>query len=852
MSLVTLGNSTTYLAMTDKYIPKVEFRIPISATNQFLKMLHYLIESILEFGGSIARNADFVVSVSRDMPYVDIPGKYPWFKDLPIKFRWIDEALFSELEYDGTGLDRFYVKSTADIVIMCDADILVTGCLDEIILKSFNEQKQFGFIGHYTPFCHHIDNHKSNKNWWDEVYKVAELPEPELSQSYTGYTELPENHKSDQSKSCPYYYNYGFIISPTIYVDKIALTYKQEIINVDSVLDTVYKSQIANSLSYSRHSVPSGTLSLNYNYPLHLNEDEFREENHSINEGNSAHDIKIFHYLGEGEFNKNDFLSSSSLNEALFRTNLSDSGTIFQQKLKTIHLNVEKKKSESCANLKLVIISGPRRSGTTLLNAICCSDQRANELGQEAQVLTRLVEAYKWAKTNFDSFGLSYFESKEALKRQYRELVNNFVRAMASHATHSYVLILKNPEFALVQTELGELLPDACYLSIFRNPKDQICSELEVIGRRNQKKIYATRELISSLCNSYNEYARPILDASKLRPGSIHFINYEDLVTDFTSSLSSINLFCGLHLNISPNECWERTSAHAGLHATPSASKKFGRPISKSSIGRFEAELPLAEQDFIDDFVCNNLPELYNSHDTLAPNNIGKKAMLNSLIVPDKYNRNAETVTAQGVENTGRLLIDLAMREMGLSTLRNADILDIGCGVRFTQTLINHSIPFSSYTGVEVDSTIVDFLQENVESKDQRFRFVHCDIYNGLYNTNGKIVLPLLDRLPVKGNYDVIWLFSVFTHLNIEDAKAMLRLLRKEIKPSGHLLFSVFIDQELDGFEDRLPETPLVNAYYGLKTMNDLIEGNGWRIERFQKRDYQLPIVDYYVCSPDS
>ncbi len=60
---------------------------------------------------------------------------------------------------------------------------------------------------------------------------------------------------------------------------------------------------------------------------------------------------------------------------------------------------------------------------------------------------------------------------------------------------------------------------------------------------------------------------------------------------------------------------------------------------------------------------------------------------------------------------------------MGRPDLGGRDLLDVGCGVRFTQTLINRSLAFRSYAGIEVSLPIVQWLKENVESRDERFRF---------------------------------------------------------------------------------------------------------------------------------
>ena len=46
-----------------------------------------------------------------------------------------------------------------------------------------------------------------------------------------------------------------------------------------------------------------------------------------------------------------------------------------------------------------------------------------------------------------------------------------------------------------------------------------------------------------------------------------------------------------------------------------------------------------------------------------------------------------------------------------------------------------------------------------------------------------------------EGAFDVITLFSVFTHLAPHDYVAMLRVLRRHVAPDGRLLYSLFIDE---------------------------------------------------------
>jgi SAM-dependent methyltransferase len=223
--------------------------------------------------------------------------------------------------------------------------------------------------------------------------------------------------------------------------------------------------------------------------------------------------------------------------------------------------------------------------------------------------------------------------------------------------------------------------------------------------------------------------------------------------------------------------------------------------------------------------------------------------MLTRLEVPKHLHRNSPRAVAAGYEHSGETLIKLATRLAGIADLRDIDVLDVGCGVRHVMTIINRGIQIKSYTGVEVSKRIVDFLKESVEAHDRRFRFFHWNVRNEMYNPNGGS-LQGQDALPASARFDLIWLFSVFTHLHPADSETMLRLLRRHVRENGRLFFSAFIDEELDGFEDRVKELPLQKAYYGRRFMESLITNCGWKIEYFGVRDPDHFIQHHYLCSP--
>jgi SAM-dependent methyltransferase len=173
---------------------------------------------------------------------------------------------------------------------------------------------------------------------------------------------------------------------------------------------------------------------------------------------------------------------------------------------------------------------------------------------------------------------------------------------------------------------------------------------------------------------------------------------------------------------------------------------------------------------------------------------------------------------------------------------------------------------------------MIDFLQSSVD--DERFEFHHVDLHNELYNPGGER-LTASTRLPVaREAFDLICLFSVFTHLAPDDFNAMLHVLREHVRPDGHLFFSLFVNEETEGghgfvdsmvravrdrpelverrrttgtetprFRDVFPAHPLRVALYSEDYARELMEGTGWRPVKLLPPDRY--IQHSFLCVPD-
>lgn len=223
--------------------------------------------------------------------------------------------------------------------------------------------------------------------------------------------------------------------------------------------------------------------------------------------------------------------------------------------------------------------------------------------------------------------------------------------------------------------------------------------------------------------------------------------------------------------------------------------------------------------------------------------------MKQHLVLPKHLQINSPKVKRAGYENSAEKIFALVLQRLGWESFADKDILDVGCGSRFTLAIINRRIPVKSYTGIEINRQIVDFFKLEVEPDDKRFHYAHWNVRNAMYNPGG-IPMTQFAELPVRGDFDLIWLFSVFTHLNPDDALALLKLMRRKIRPGGRLFFTAHTSREVETFEDKISDKPLLRAFYHPDYLASLICDAGWNVDSFHAKQGESFVKSHFVCSP--
>jgi SAM-dependent methyltransferase len=141
-----------------------------------------------------------------------------------------------------------------------------------------------------------------------------------------------------------------------------------------------------------------------------------------------------------------------------------------------------------------------------------------------------------------------------------------------------------------------------------------------------------------------------------------------------------------------------------------------------------------------------------------------------------------EAFVAVGDELAGSL-----EREAGLRA--DSRLLDIGCGYgRLAHALLRRGFR-GRYLGIDVLEPQVRWCAANLGRDRVEFRRV--DIRNERYNPTGRRGVEEIDLGGER--FDVVALFSVFTHMWPEDVTAYLRLVASALAPGGRALATFFL-----------------------------------------------------------
>jgi len=266
---------------------------------------------------------------------------------------------------------------------------------------------------------------------------------------------------------------------------------------------------------------------------------------------------------------------------------------------------------------RLIIIGGAPRSGTTLLqNMLDCHSEILG--GPEFLHLPDIIELRKKLRTSLDRNWINLICSYEDVDQRIREMIEGFLISFANKE-NIHLLCEKTPESVLVFSELAEVLPDARFIHVVRDPRATIASLLEVgkkAARKGKTPPIQTRNIDVAI-KCVKQCLEKGLDAVEKMPDRLLTIRYEDLTSEPEAVTKKICHF--LDLEWQPELCTPGDKKHIGEQAITVNSneiwydkKSFNRNPTTESLEKWKQSIsPTQQIAIINAFGSDSrLPEL--------------------------------------------------------------------------------------------------------------------------------------------------------------------------------------------------------------------------------------------------
>lgn len=169
-------------------------------------------------------------------------------------------------------------------------------------------------------------------------------------------------------------------------------------------------------------------------------------------------------------------------------------------------------------------------------------------------------------------------------------------------------------------------------------------------------------------------------------------------------------------------------------------------------------------------------------------------------------------------------------------------LLDVGCGFgRLPVGLLAHVGEMRDYAGIDVNPACIHWCARHIERAHPGFRFRHIDIANPRYNPGGEAARNGLPLPFTDGAFDAIYLYSVFSHMVIEDVDLYLADFYRLLAPGGRAFLTAFV-------EDEVPEMSINPEGYRRQWGGELhcVRYERTRfLERIRRHGFEMTELDY-------
>lgn len=189
--------------------------------------------------------------------------------------------------------------------------------------------------------------------------------------------------------------------------------------------------------------------------------------------------------------------------------------------------------------------------------------------------------------------------------------------------------------------------------------------------------------------------------------------------------------------------------------------------------------------------------------------------------------------------SSARREADHLVQSLGLNP--ESSLLDVGSGPgRLAIGILENLGRLRKYRGMDVSEKSIRWGQHYVTPRGPNFQFLHVNAENTRYNPQGEKIGAEF-KLPFEGGeFDIICVYSVFSHMLTDDVRAYLEEFRRILRPEGRVCLTAFLEEGVPDVTEN-PEDykgkdwtgPLHCVRYNKDFFEGLLDENGLQIDGF-------------------
>jgi SAM-dependent methyltransferase len=167
-------------------------------------------------------------------------------------------------------------------------------------------------------------------------------------------------------------------------------------------------------------------------------------------------------------------------------------------------------------------------------------------------------------------------------------------------------------------------------------------------------------------------------------------------------------------------------------------------------------------------------------------------------------------------------------------------VLDVGCGYGRLAIGLLDVIGKISYVGIDINHQAIHWCKKYISKEHSDYEFIRLDVYNARYNPGGNIITEDFHFPFTNDQFDVLYLYSVFSHMMPEDIAIYLKELHRVLAKDGHAFFTAFVEESVPyvmvnpkDYRGGNWQSELHCVRYNLEYFNSLLSNSGFAVNKF-------------------